>query len=138
MERKLIKKPSERKEFDEERKLTEEVWSTDKGLPGRWLDISGDPNPIHMHPVLGMLFGLPSSIVHGTWIFSKAMVKFEPRFVASPTRVQMKFIKPLVVGKKGTFKTYSDDNPLKTEVAVWCGKKGKERVGSFAEIIQLV
>lgn len=135
--KKIEKKQSSKKEFLDENKIDEEIWKTDTGLPGRWLDISGDPNPIHMHPLLGMLFGLPSSIVHGTWIFSKAMVDFENKFIDSNTKVEMKFIKPLIVGKKATFKTYSTDNPLQSELAVWGGKKGKERVGSFATILKL-
>lgn len=132
--KKIDIKQSSKKEFLEKNKTNEEIWSTDTGLPGRWLDISGDPNPIHMHPILGMLFGLPSSIVHGTWIFSKAIVNFEKEFIDSETKVEMKFIKPLVVGKKGVFKTYSTDNSNQTELAVWVGKKGKERIGSFATI----
>jgi len=125
---------SKKIEFEEENVILSEEWKTDTKLPNRWLDISGDPNPIHMHPILGKMFGLPSNIVHGTWIFAKAMIHFEDEFLEGESEVEMKFISPLIVGKTGTLKTYKSEEQGVTQLCVWSQKRGKPAIGSFGSI----
>ena len=44
-----------------------EEWKLAGDLGRRYGTVSGDPNPIHVHPLTARLFGFPSAIAHGMW-----------------------------------------------------------------------
>jgi acyl dehydratase len=52
-------------------------------LPGdigrRYAGVSGDRNPIHMHPLTARLFGFPTAIAHGMWTKARCLAAFEGR-----------------------------------------------------------
>jgi acyl dehydratase len=52
-------------------------------LPGdtgrRYAAVSGDRNPIHMHPLSARLFGFPTAIAHGMWTKAHCLAAFDGR-----------------------------------------------------------
>jgi acyl dehydratase len=42
-------------------------WQLDDDLGRRYSSVSGDRNPIHLHPYTARLFGFPRAIAHGMW-----------------------------------------------------------------------
>jgi len=122
------------KEFSDDDVLHQEEWTVDQSLPSRFLDVSGDPNPIHMHPLLGKLFGLPGNIMHGTWIFGKVMQTFEEKCKSSKYKGEIKFIKPFIIPSTGVCKIYKTDDVNSFDVVVRVGKPGKRKTGAIATI----
>ena len=45
----------------------------------RYGAISGDRNPIHLHPLSARLFGFPSAIGHGMWLAARTLASLEGR-----------------------------------------------------------
>ncbi|WP_181764952.1 MaoC/PaaZ C-terminal domain-containing protein [Streptomyces albidus (ex Kaewkla and Franco 2022)] len=48
-------------------------WKLPTGLGRRYGAVSGDRNPIHLHPLTAKLFGFPRHIAHGMWTFARAL-----------------------------------------------------------------
>ena len=48
-------------------------WKLPGGLGRRYGAVSGDRNPIHLHPLTAKLFGFPRHIAHGMWTFARAL-----------------------------------------------------------------
>lgn len=45
----------------------------------RYGSVSGDRNPIHLHPLSARLFGFPSAIAHGMWLAARTAASLEGR-----------------------------------------------------------
>jgi acyl dehydratase len=45
----------------------------------RYGAVSGDRNPIHLHPLTARLFGFPSAIAHGMWLAARTVASLEGR-----------------------------------------------------------
>ncbi|MGI8665665.1 MAG: MaoC family dehydratase, partial [Jatrophihabitans sp.] len=41
--------------------------------------VSGDRNPIHLHPLSARLFGFRAAIAHGMWLKARTLAAFEGR-----------------------------------------------------------
>ena len=39
----------------------------------RYAAVSGDRNPIHLHPLSARLFGMPKPIAHGMWLKARCL-----------------------------------------------------------------
>ncbi len=76
------------------------------GLPGdlgrRYGSVSGDLNPIHMHPLSARLFGFASAIAHGMWTKARCLAALEPRLPDAFT-VEVAFKKPILLPGKVEF-----------------------------------
>lgn len=57
--------------------------------------ISGDINPIHMHPMIAKLFGFQSTIIHGMYMSAKTLSPFNIDKSSLPVTVNNTFIKPI-------------------------------------------
>jgi MaoC like domain len=72
------------------------TWS----LPGdhgrRYARVTGDFNPIHMHPLSARLFGFPSAIAHGMWTKARCLAAVQPRLPERFT-VEVMFRKPILL-----------------------------------------
>jgi acyl dehydratase len=59
----------------------------DRSIPIRYAELSGDGNPIHLDDEAARAVGLPSTIVHGMYLFGLAMraalVDEDPRLMLS-------------------------------------------------------
>ncbi|SHG19250.1 Acyl dehydratase [Jatrophihabitans endophyticus] len=45
----------------------------------RYAAVSGDRNPIHLHPLTAKAFGFPSAIAHGMWLKARVLASLEGR-----------------------------------------------------------
>jgi hypothetical protein len=61
------------------------VWKVPADTGRRYADVSGDRNPIHLHPLTARLFGFPSAIAHGMWTLARSLAAFEGRYPAAHT-----------------------------------------------------
>lgn len=52
-----------------------EEWRPDAGLGRRYAAVSGDRNPIHLHPLTARPFGFRRNIAHGMWTFARCLAE---------------------------------------------------------------
>ena len=78
------------------------TWSLPGDLGRRYGSVSGDFNPIHMHPLSARLFGFPSAIAHGMWTKARCLAALEPR-VPDAFTVEVAFKKPILLPGKVEF-----------------------------------
>lgn len=74
------------------------VLSTIAASPGygwRYARLSGDWNPIHLHPWLARSFGLRRPIAHGMAVAAAALAALEAERRASARRFEVEFLKPV-------------------------------------------
>lgn len=71
-------------------------WRLDGGLGRRYAAVSGDRNPIHLHPWTAKAFGFPSTIAHGMWTKARCLAALENRLPAA-FRVDVEFRKPVLL-----------------------------------------
>src|SRR3954452_20459994 len=82
------------------------IWSVPSDIGRRYGAVSGDVNPIHLHPWTAKAFGFPRHIGHGMWSHAKAMAGFEGRLPGAYT-TDVRFLKPLLLPSKVAFTTFS-------------------------------
>jgi acyl dehydratase len=77
-------------------------WELPSDLGRRYGAVSGDLNPIHMHPLTARLFGFPSAIAHGMWTKARCLAALEARL---PDRFTARaaFRKPIILPAKVQF-----------------------------------
>lgn len=54
-------------------------WRLPGDLGRRYASVSGDSNPIHLHPLSARLFGFPSAIAHGMWTLARCLSALDAR-----------------------------------------------------------
>ncbi len=64
--------------------------------------MSGDLNPIHIHPLSARLFGFPSAIAHGMWTKARCLAALEARLPDAFT-VEVAFKRPILLPGKVEF-----------------------------------
>jgi len=69
-------------------------WKVPGDIGRRYAAVSGDRNPIHMHPLSARLFGFPSAIAHGMWTKARCLASFDGR-LREPYSVEVEFKAPL-------------------------------------------
>ncbi|MFH8989226.1 MaoC/PaaZ C-terminal domain-containing protein [Streptomyces sp. NPDC017940] len=52
-------------------------WRLPGDLGRRYAAVSGDRNPIHLHPLTARLFGFPRAIAHGMWTFARCVAEHQ-------------------------------------------------------------
>jgi hypothetical protein len=53
------------------------VWTVPGDVGRRYAAVSGDINPIHIHPLSARLFGFPRPIAHGMWLKARCLAALE-------------------------------------------------------------
>jgi acyl dehydratase len=83
------------------------TWRLPGDLGRRYGAVSGDLNPIHIHPLTARLFGFPTAIAHGMWTKARCLAALEPRL---PDRfsVEVAFRKPILLPATVQFGERSD------------------------------
>jgi MaoC like domain len=71
-------------------------WKLDGGLGRRYAGVSGDRNPIHLHPFSARLFGFPRPIAHGMWTKARCLAALEQRLGDKYT-VEVAFKRPILL-----------------------------------------
>jgi acyl dehydratase len=72
------------------------VWRVPADTGRRYAAVSGDANPIHLHPVTARLFGFPRAIAHGMWSAARCLAFFEGRVPAAGT-LEVSFRAPILL-----------------------------------------
>lgn len=49
------------------------AWTVPADIGRRYAEVSGDRNPIHLHPLSARLFGMPRHIAHGMWAKARCL-----------------------------------------------------------------
>ncbi|MHB1859437.1 MAG: MaoC/PaaZ C-terminal domain-containing protein [Solirubrobacteraceae bacterium] len=78
------------------------TWRLPGDLGRRYAAVSGDRNPIHMHPLSARLLGFPGAIVHGMWSKARCVAALESRMPAR-CEAHVSFRKPIVLPARVQF-----------------------------------
>ena len=70
------------------------IWRLPDDLGRRYAAVSGDHNPIHLHPLTARLGGFRRPIVHGMWTLARCLAALEGRLPEAVT-VDIRFRKPI-------------------------------------------
>ncbi|MFE9810878.1 MaoC family dehydratase [Streptomyces sp. NPDC005548] len=54
-------------------------WRLAPDVGRRYGAVSGDRNPIHLHPLTARLFGFPRAIAHGMWTVARCLAEYGPQ-----------------------------------------------------------
>lgn len=71
-------------------------WRLASDLGRRYAGVSGDVNPIHLHPATARLCGFRRPIIHGMWTHARALAALEGRLPGT-YRVRVRFTRPLLL-----------------------------------------
>lgn len=77
-------------------------WRLGGDLGRRYASVSGDRNPIHMHPLSARAFGFPRAIAHGMWTQARCLAQLEGRTPEAFT-VDARFLKPVLLPARVSF-----------------------------------
>jgi acyl dehydratase len=84
------------------------TWRAAGDLGRRYAQVSGDINPIHLHPLTARLFGFPRPIAHGMWTKARAVAALADRLPQACT-VDVELRKPLLLPATVRFATHHDE-----------------------------
>jgi acyl dehydratase len=75
---------------------TTATWRLPGDLGRRYAAVSGDMNPIHIHPLTARLFGFQAAIAHGMWTKARCLAALESRLPDAFT-VEVAFRRPILL-----------------------------------------
>lgn len=81
------------------------VWTVPGDQGRRYAAVSGDSNPIHLHPLSARLFGFPRPIAHGMWVKARCLAALEGHLPEAFT-VSVRFKLPMLLPGKAAFATW--------------------------------
>jgi hypothetical protein len=79
-------------------------WRVPGDVGRRYAAVSGDRNPIHMHPLSARLFGFPTAIAHGMWTKARCLAAFEGR-TGETYEIDAEFKSPLRIPGRVHFRS---------------------------------
>ncbi|WP_030620158.1 MaoC family dehydratase [Streptomyces sclerotialus] len=77
-------------------------WRLPAGLGRRHAAVSGDYNPIHLHPLTARPLGFPRAIAHGMWTFARCAAEAVPEDAPS-VRLTAEFRAPVLLPATVTY-----------------------------------
>jgi acyl dehydratase len=83
-------------------------WSLRGDLGRRYAAVSGDRNPIHMHPLSARAFGFPRAIAHGMWTMARCLAALEQTGAAFS--IDVRFRRPILLPATVAFASAADDD----------------------------
>jgi hypothetical protein len=108
----------------------EAIWKLGGDVGRRYAAVSGDRNPIHMHPLTARLFGFPKPIAHGMWLKARCLAALEGE-LPSAAAVDVSFKLPLLLPAKVGFS--SRPKGAGREFAVHDARSGKPHLEGVVE-----
>lgn len=84
------------------------TWKVGGDVGRRYAAVSGDINPIHLHPLTARLFGFPRPIAHGMWTKARCLAALEG-LLPDRLEVDVEFRKPLLLPSKVSFASAAAD-----------------------------
>jgi hypothetical protein len=94
------------------------VWRLPGDLGRRYAAVSGDVNPIHLHPLTARAMGFPRAIAHGMWTSAHALAALGPA-TAQSSSSHVWFRKPVL---------------LPSTVALAVDRRGREVVAGLTSV----
>jgi len=91
------------------------AWRVAADTGRRYARVSGDVNPIHLHPWTAKAFGFPRAIAHGMWTAARAVAALQGRLPAALT-YDVAFGKPLLLPSTVELCTRADGDTWNAEV----------------------
>ncbi|HET7397522.1 MAG TPA: MaoC/PaaZ C-terminal domain-containing protein [Intrasporangium sp.] len=70
-------------------------WRLGQGTGRAYAAVSGDWNPIHVHPLGARAFGFPSAIAHGMYTYARVLADLAPRLPAEGLTSTVWFRRPV-------------------------------------------
>jgi hypothetical protein len=98
------------------------IWRVPADIGRRYAEVSGDRNPIHLHPLTARLFGFPSAIAHGMWTKAHSLAAFEGRLPGAYI-VDVRFKQPVLLPATAAFTSWRTDDGWAFEL--WNAHKPK-------------
>ncbi|MET7990388.1 MaoC/PaaZ C-terminal domain-containing protein [Amycolatopsis sp. NPDC005232] len=98
------------------------LWTVPGDIGRRYAEVSGDRNPIHLHPLTARLFGFTRAIAHGMWTKAHALAAFEGRLPDAYT-VDVRFKQPVLLPARAAFTAWPTDEGWAFEL--WQARKPK-------------
>ena len=96
-------------------------WKVPGDIGRRYADVSGDRNPIHLHPLSAKLFGMPGAIAHGMWVKARCLAALEGLLPAAHAS-EVAFKAPLTIPSKVGFADWQEDEARAFGVHATSGK----------------
>lgn len=87
------------------------TWRLPGDLGRRYGAVSGDKNPIHVHPLSAKAFGFPTAIAHGMWTAARSLAQLGPE-VPDAFAVDVAFKRPILLPAKVSFTERRQDEAL--------------------------
>jgi acyl dehydratase len=91
------------------------TWRVAADTGRRYARVSGDVNPIHLHPWAAKAFGFPRAIAHGMWTAARAVAALQGRLPAA-LAYDVAFGKPLLLPSTVELRTRPADGGWAVEV----------------------
>jgi acyl dehydratase len=122
---------SSRRQGDELK--TSGEWKLGGDLGRRYAAVSGDRNPIHMHPLSAKALGFPRAIAHGMWTKARCLAALEST-LPDAFGVEVRFRKPILLPARVEFAGAADDGG--TDFAVRDAKRGTPHLDGRIEPLE--
>lgn len=74
-----------------------DIWQLDASSGRRYAKLSGDYNPIHLHPWLSRWFGFNQPIIHGMYSVARSQADIERYYQKPITQMDVVFKRPLAI-----------------------------------------
>jgi acyl dehydratase len=88
------------------------TWRLAGDLGRRYGAVSGDLNPIHVHPLSARLFGFPTAIAHGMWTKARCLAALTTELPGSFS-VSVAFKRPVLLPATVTFAEAREGNQIR-------------------------
>ncbi|MEA2475595.1 MAG: hypothetical protein QOE06_3510 [Thermoleophilaceae bacterium] len=82
-------------------------WKVPGDVGRAYAGVSGDSNPIHMHPLSARLFGMPGAIAHGMWLKARCLAALEGH-LPDALEADVSFKLPVVIPATVSFASWPD------------------------------
>lgn len=91
-------------------------WQLGSGMGRRYARISGDFNPIHLHPLVSRWFGFRKPIIHGMYMMARAQADIEKQVGKPATSIEVNFKRPVVLPARVQLWTCEEEGQHRYEV----------------------
>lgn len=84
------------------------IWDVGGDVGRRYAAVSGDRNPIHMHPLAARAFGFDRAIAHGMWIKARCLAALDD-LLADAFEVEVSFARPIKLPAQVAFASWPEN-----------------------------